>query len=402
MIIEIGADWDTEKCVVAFERDGRVHRAEVKQHPDALARFVSEMGEGQLVVGIESGDGLWVRLWENAGAQVRVFDAKMVRRFSESLSSSGARDDKRSAEALLGMLKSTAHQDHASGELRGRDRAIHQLLRLFDVSSNDVVQQTNRLRSQLSQVHPALARAVNRSWHAAWFLTALQQAPTPSAWLELPETQREACMSGSNKERRAQMAQAFGEDWKAIDPDEEQSVRLHIELLVASVKSALSRKKRAKAALEAAARECDISDAIKNLEGFGPFLTAATAVGLSRGQDAGRDGLGMALGSSPVTVRSGVMGDRRPNVKMRRAAPPLMRKASHILGFQLVGNYRFAKAQYAFYRARGISANGAYRRLARSFSRVLVALNRDGVPFDEDLYIERLKRKGVQWALELT
>jgi len=135
------------------------------------------------------------------------------------------------------------------------------------------------------------------------------------------------------------------------------------------------------------------------MNGIGPFIGSAVIIGLYNAN--GRDELGTSLCTVPVTVRSGTQGDRYPLVKVRRAASPTMRKAGHLLGFQMVRCFDVARAQYAFYRSRGITATGAYRRVARSFSRVLTALHRDHAEFDENLYIAALKRRGVEWAMAL-
>ena len=76
-------------------------------------------------------------------------------------------------------------------------------------------------------------------------------------------------------------------------------------------------------------------------------------------------------------------------------------EVAHILGMQLVKHYRFARAQYGDLRARGKRAADAFRRIIRSFSRILHAVIRDGKAFDEEVYIASLKRKGVKWALAL-
>jgi pyrimidine operon attenuation protein/uracil phosphoribosyltransferase len=86
---------------------------------------------------------------------------------------------------------------------------------------------------------------------------------------------------------------------------------------------------------------------------------------------------------------------------MRRACSSTLKKSAHILGMQLVKHYRFARAQYDDLRARGKRAAGAFRRIVRSFSRVLHALIRDGKTFDEDLYIASVKRRGVTQAQAL-
>ena len=155
----IGADWDSAKCVVAYEdSEGRVRRANVKRHPGAVAEFLEPFGGQRVTVGIEDGDRLWQRLWKNAGAKVFVFDGKKARRFSESLHSSGARDDRRAAADLLEMVKSKRHREHASAPKRAHDASLLQMD--VEIASKKVVEHEGRLVSLLKQYHPALVNAL--------------------------------------------------------------------------------------------------------------------------------------------------------------------------------------------------------------------------------------------------
>lgn len=396
-----GADWDSEKCVVAFEKGGRLHRRHVKRNPDAVARFLAEFEGTRARVGIESGDRLWPRLWRGAGAEVLVFDGKKTRRFGESLCASGARDDKRAAEDLLAMVRSPSHQAQSNNEASGEVLALQRLLTLADLAAKEVVRCENRLRSHLSQVHPALALAMKDSLKTAWFLRALELAPTPSAWNECDGEARLKALKGSAKKSRPAFAVAFGEDWNAIDEAEEDAIRLHVRHLASVLDDALRRQRRVQKSLAEATGASATSATTEPLDGIGPYLGGAIAIGFACADGANRDSLALQLGAAPVTTRSGTTGDRRPNVRMRRAVSSPMKKAAHLMGFQLVGHYRWAHAQYAFYRARGISGPGAYRRITRSFSRILTALHRDKTLFDEARYITGLKRRGVTWAMDL-
>jgi hypothetical protein len=400
-MIYVGADWDSEKCVVAYEQDGKKHGGSVMRRPKEVRAFMEQLGDEGVLVAIESGDRLWARLWANAGAKVAVFDAKKVNRFGASLCSSGASDDKRSAEALRLMAMSQPHQAHTNAEVVAPIASLSRLLALVHVASSAVGNTTNRLAAHLRQLHPAVAEVVGRSITAAWFLGALKEAPTPEAWNELDDARRAQLLKGSSRAKREEYMRAFGEDWGAFEPIEEQPVRVVVSAHALALINALQAQRSSKQALEeaCAAAAAERQDTVGEMAGIGPFLLSAVTVGLD-GAD-GRDDLAIALGAAPVTKRSGVTGDRRQHASMRRAAPPVMKKASHLLGFQLVGHYCTAKAQYAHYRSRGISANGAYRRVTRSFSRVFTAMQRDNIPFDEERYILALKANGVAWARDL-
>lgn len=395
--MEVGADWDCEKCVVVFDKDSKRRRAEVKRTPASVAAFVESCGEA-IVVGIEPGDRGWERLWSNAGAEVRVFDAQKAKSYAKSLNSSGASDDRRSAEALLGMLRSCEHQGQENQLLSGELRALSQMLELMDKLSQDVVRDSNRLFSHLRQVHPALALIAGRSKVSQWFLRTLDAAPTPRAWNELSEDERRACLKGSAQEKREQLTQALGENWNLVRDDEEEAMRVLIRMLASRLAASLKAHHHIQRTLAKLQKSSSQTEP-PSMRGLGPFVGSAVVLGLhSKG---GRDRLAVALCNAPVTNRSGTHGDRSPLVKTRRAASSTMRKAGHLLGFQMVRNHDVARAQYAFYRSRGKSGVDAYHRVGRSFSRIITALHRDGSEFDEKRYVAALKSKGVEWAMEL-
>jgi hypothetical protein len=65
-----------------------------------------------------------VKLWSQVAGEVLVFDGKKTRRFAESLVSSGASDDRRSAKVLVEMLDSPAHRETANQQLPPELRGI--------------------------------------------------------------------------------------------------------------------------------------------------------------------------------------------------------------------------------------------------------------------------------------
>ena len=177
----IGADWDSEKCVVAFEKDGKQKKARVMRHPKSVAEFMGNLKSADVVVGIEGGDPLWARLWELAGARVFVFDPKKAKNFSSSLRSSGASDDRRSAQDLQHMVQSTAHRAESTQETPQETRGLERLLRTQETTRHELLRSINRVRSLLKQVHPCFALH-KLSLKTRWVLSVLMAAPTPRAW----------------------------------------------------------------------------------------------------------------------------------------------------------------------------------------------------------------------------
>ncbi len=402
MVVWVGADWDSAKCVVSYEVAGARRGGHVKRNPKDVARFVKRLSADEVVVGIESGDRLWQVLWRRAGAVVHVFDGKKARRFSESLCSSGARDDKRSAEDICLMVQSPGHQADANEDLPAELRSMTRLVQAQDEASQDVQRCEARLGSHLHQIHPALMEVVG-SLQAQWLLKVLEAAPTPAAWAELDAEQRAALLVGSRRDKRDEIKQALDDDWGAVEDEEQDGVCYHVRQMVRALQDALRRKKAAQKALHEAVEKNSSAEAAGALHGVGDFLSAnlAIALGDPNATQQHRDRVAVQLGAAPVTARSGTLGDAHPHVHMRRSASKILRKAGFLLGFQLVGRYRWAKAQFAFHMSRGQGTARAFRSVVRSFSRILHALIRDEAVFDEDRYIAALKAKRISWAMEI-
>ena len=61
----------------------------------------------------------------------------------------------------------------------------------------------------------------------------------------------------------------------------------------------------------------------------------------------------------------------------------------------------WARARFAYDKARNKTAATIYRSVARSLLRVLTALVKTGEDYDDARYTQRLKAEGVPWAMQL-
>lgn len=401
MEIWVGADWDSEKCVIAVDVDGERRRERVHRTPDSVRAFMARWPGASVTVGLECGDTGWVRLWRSAGAQVVVFNGLKVRRYMESLTASGASDDNRSATALVEMVQSPSHVSGANVELSLEGQALTALLEMHDDASKDCVRYGNRLMSLLRNVHPAFLASLKKGMEPLWVVKLLQVAPTPRAWSELSREEQLKLFKKVPRRRLQEFSTALADDYGLVPEEQEATTRARIRGVVTMLLAAREVRATARARLDERAASNETIACLRPIRGAGPVVAAAVAVALDRVDDSAsvdRDRAAKRFAVAPVTKRSGVRGDRAPLVAMRRASSELMRRLGHILGAQLVRNARWAKAQHAHNRQRGHRVYASYRRIARSFLRVLIAMMRDGTQFDEERYIRALKAKGVDWA----
>ena len=251
----------------------------------------------------------------------------------------------------------------------------------------------------LRQVHPALCSVLG-SLDTIGVIRLLHAAPTPRTWADLTAQEQRAALRGFRATRREQVLAVIGEDWAQIGAAEEKAARFQVRQIVATLEVALAQRKQTTKEVEATVAENPTASIVSSVNGLGPFLSAGAAIALD-GPEKERDRMARKTGTAPVTTKSGTRGDAHPIVRMRRSSGNTLRKVGYLISVQLVARHAWAKAQFAHYKRKGIGAAGAYRRIGRSFSRVLAALVRNGVPFDEGMYIKALKLKGVPWVAAL-
>jgi len=414
MLVQVGADWDKDKCVIAWRIHGKEHHGRVLRNRESVEAFVERLQDGleaddalELEVGIESGDSFWFVLWGGAGAKVLVFDGKKAHNYMKSLVSSGARDDLRSAKALLAILESADHRQNANRVLSPELKALMIGLATKNEATQEVTKLQNRFGAFLRQYHPALP-SDGKILRAQWFLNTIELAPTAVAWSKLGAGERKQVLKGSREITRADIVKRLGQDLGAVDPVEEEIVRVRVRGVVMMLRMALQAETMANTALEALLTKQDVMQQARQIDGIGEVITAGLAIAFGTAEaksssksGSGRDSAAVILGAAPVTQRSGTMGDASPKAALRRSTNPMLRAIPYMLGLQLTMRHPWAKAAFKYYKARGKSTATAFRSITRSFLRVVRAMVRDQVGFDEVRYIEALKAKGVPWALAL-
>lgn len=407
MKVWIGADWDEAKCVVCVGGDKKSRKRHVSRTPTAVRDFVEQFGQVEVVVGIEDGDPVWSRLWQRAGAHVWVFDPKKAKRHQESRSSSGASDDRRSAEALCEMVQDPFHRGRASAVPSAEQQTLQHLVRGHETLSGEVIRLANRLRSLVRSIHPALAPHLG-NLKRKFILDLLEAAPTPQAWMQLGSaeqaklTGRFGRSDGGTSTKPAQVASAAAEDWLDMSDAQSQAAALRLRAVARQLRATMREERAAAAALEEASEQHEGIELLTSVKGIGPKLGAGIALAAIGLDDASaRDELARRTAVAPVTSRSGTSGDERPRVTRRYAATSLMKNIGYLVGVQAMRRMQWARAQYKHYVSRGNRASTAFRKVGRSVMRILQAILANGTPFDEEAYVAKLKRNGVEWAAEL-
>lgn len=142
---------------------------------------------------------------------------------------------------------------------------------------------------------------------------------------------------------------------------------------------------------------------LESVPGIGMKLAARLLLIAFHRQPTHRDEAGVLMGACPVFEGAGTTADGRSKgiVKMRRAGDSRARETSYLLGMLAVQRLPWARARFAYDKARNKQAATIYHSVARSLLRVLTALVKSGEDYDDALYVARLKTQGVPWAMQL-
>jgi len=403
-----GIDWDRKKAIVAvLDPDGR-SRALKKPIPHTLKAvnaFLAQLKHANpeatsCRVAIEAGNQRWVRLFHAAGALVHVIDSKQAKRFGESMCSSGAKADARDAKVLLDMVQSPKHRRDPWEPVSDDQAVLLQLTgthqRLLKTSNRLV----NQLRAHLSEHLPTLDACLTH-FSSRWIALLLKAAPTGWHAQALSAEDFESLVAGTgmHQKTRVRVWSALQASDVLVEGIEAECLQWSVGLLVDELVLVQKQLSEVTERLETQLASDPRHVVLQSVDGVGLQLSASLLSLCFVGTPSHRDAASIRLGSSPVSRHSGQQ--KRPLVHLRRSASARGRRVSYLLGMQAMRNLSWARAMYAHARRHNQSAGTAFRRISRSLLRIVTAMLREGVPYDDARYIRALKDHGVPWAKDL-
>jgi len=411
MRVYVGADWSASEIVVATLTDD-------EQKPRRVGKTNRTIADVQALVGllrsrypesraihvvVESGAPGWVEMLHEAGAVVHIVDAKQAKRFAESLSSSGAKDDVRDAAVLARLCQ----ERWARLDVWSPDDPFHMQLRALsrthEVATRHCTQVQQRLRSLLSETFPSL-NAVLHDVRNQWVHRLLRVAPTRVHAKNLSRAEFDIAMKGTRMATRQKVwscLQSAGT--LQLDKQRAETLKGHVHWLLDDIEHFARRLAVLEQQLDELTAEFEPREALESVPGIGMKLAARLLLFVFHRTPSHRDEAGVVMGACPVFDGSGTTDDGRSKgiTKMRRASGSRERETSYLLGRLAVQRIPWASARYAYDRARNKNAATIYRSVARSLLRVLTALVKSGEEYDDARYVARLKANGVPWAVSL-
>lgn len=214
----VGDDWaedhhDVELMDAAGRRLARARLPEGVAGVTALHELIGRhVGEGadttDVLIGIETDRGLWVRALIAAGYRVFAINPLQVARFRERHSVSGAKSDTADAHTLADMVRTDAHQLRPVAADTADAEAIKVVARAHKTLIWERTRHAQRLRHQLRDYFPAALQAFD-DLAAPDTLVLLDKAPDPASAARLTIAQITAALKRARRRNTADKAAAI-------------------------------------------------------------------------------------------------------------------------------------------------------------------------------------------------
>ena len=405
VVASIGLDWADERHSVHLQTaEGQIEHFALEQKPAVLHEWVAQLQQrfagGKIAVALEQRKGAVIHALLMYDCFVLYpINPKALARYREAFRTSGAKDDPLDSALLLDLV--VRHRDQLRAWVPDTvgSRTLQALCEQRRKLVNQRVAMTNRLTSLLKQYFPQALEWVGDlpSRQACDFLT---QWPTLSGVQRArPSTIRQFYRAHNCRKAdviEARLAAIAGACPLTTDAAVVEPLSLAVQTYATQLRVLLAAIQTFDARIaEVFAAHAD-HDVFTSFPGAGdvcaPRLAAALGTDRSRWDSAAE--LQAHSGIAPVTERSG----KSQWVHHRLACPTFVKQTFHEFADQSIRFSRWARAYYDQQRARGNDHHAALRALAYKWIRILFRCWKERRPYDEDTYIDALRRRGSPLA----
>ncbi|WP_329056642.1 IS110 family transposase [Amycolatopsis sp. NBC_01488] len=390
----VGDDWaEDHHDVEVMDGSGRrLAKARLPEGVTGMARLHAMIGELtgddtdtlEVLVGIETDRGPWIRALVAAGYTVLAVNPLQAARFRDRLGVSGAKSDAGDAHVLADMVRTHGHELRPVAGDSPEAEAVKVVARTHKTLIWERTRHTQRLRHALRDYFPAALIAFT-DLDAADTLELLGKAPTPARAARLTIAQISAALT---RARRKDIAGKAAGIQAALRAEHLAQPDVVVAAYAASVQALLAvltvldaQVKTLQGQVEAYFGQHPAAEIILSQPGLGSVLGARVLAEF--GDDSHRYTSAKArknyAGTSPITRASGkkkvalarfVHNDRLIDALMSQAQSALL----HSPG---------ARAYYDRQKARGAGHNAALRQLANRLVGLLHGCLTNGTLYDE-------------------
>ncbi|WP_204034024.1 IS110 family transposase [Sinosporangium siamense] len=393
MRLFVGDDWaEDHHDVEVMDGNGRrLANARLPEGAAGMARLHALVGEAagdddevEVLIGIETDRGPWVRALVAAGYAVFAVNPLQAARFRDRLGVSGAKSDAGDAHVLADMVRTHAHELRPVAGDSPQAEAVKVVTRTHKTLIWERTRHTQRLRHALRDYFPA-ALAAFGDLDATDALTLLAKAPTPRAAARLTLAQISAALKKARRRNVQDKASAIQAELRAEHLGQPEIVTAayasSVQALIAVLTVLNEQIKTLQGQVEAHFGAHPAAEIILSQPGLGQVLGARVLAEF--GDDPDRYASAKArrnyAGTSPITRASGkkktalarfIHNDRLIDALLTQAYAALTCSPG-------------ARAYYDRQRARSSGHNAALRQLANRLVGILHGCLKTGTLYDE-------------------
>ena len=390
-MICVGIDWarKTHQVLVLDKEGCELLSMRVDHDPAALQQLASRLRglqkqPSQVRVCIEHHNGALLDWLLEQGYAVYALNPKSAERGRERYRPSGAKDDRIDAFTLADTIRTDG------GYLRQVQRPIelNQQLKSWLVLRADLVEQktaqAQRLRCLLAEWCPPLSHLCD-DFDRIWQRALLAQFPLQRDLAAADQADLKAFSSrhGLRKATRKRLMQAAAASSLPIPAGRAEALRWQVRQLVKAIGELVTQLAEVENRLQQLIQQHPDTELVESLPVSGPLTAAALLAGFGTQQLVNWRELAARWGVAPVTKQSG-----KSRYAIRRwACDKFMCQTLLFFAFntaQVKGCW--ARQYYQDKRDQGTDHFTALRCLAQRWLKVLSAMWRDRVPYDEQLH----------------
>lgn len=400
-MLYVGIDWsDQDHCVFVTNDSAESLLAFRFEHSaQGLAELQRKLAQHEsdptaILCAIERKSGLLVHSLLKCAYQVYHIPPKAASRYRERHHASGAKTDAIDARALAHALRTDRHRYQPLQPLDPLTAQIVELSVLRDRLTQSRVRLLNQLTAALKAYYPVALKLFSGPERQIT-QALLRRWPTPEALRAVSWPEWQAFLS----ERRYPAARAERLYARMQEPQlvAAEPVVQTYALWVLNTLDHLGVADRDLALLDERTQQAcarhDRGKLFASLPGASTVLAPKLLrfFALATGASAEVDLLRMLAGTAPVPRTSGQSGP----VRMRKACQQEFRTAVHQFAFLSTKRSAWARDYYARRRSQGDSHNTTLRKLGHIWVRIIVAMIRTHMPYDEATHqANRNRRRG--------
>jgi transposase len=370
----------------------RLAKARLPEGVTGMSRLHQILGEAagedadkaEILVGIETDRGPWVRALVTAGYTVLAVNPLQAARFRDRLGVSGAKSDPGDAHVLADMVRTHSHELRPVAGDSAHAEAVKVVTRTHKTLIWERTRHTQRLRHALRDYFPAALEAFD-DLDAADTLELLGKAPTPAQAARLTTVQISAALKRARRRNVSAKASAIQAALRAehLGQPEEVTVAYaaSVTALLAVLTTLNAQIKALEEQVEAHFGRHPAAEIILSQPGLGTVLGARVLAEF--GDDPDRYTSAKArknyAGTSPITRASG----KKKVALARYVHNDRLIDALLTQAFSTLKVSPNARAYYWRQRDRGKGHNAALRQLANRLVGILHGCLKTGTRYDE-------------------